>query len=136
MDKELKQVFYDKLTFIYLEMPKFNKTEDELDNLFEKWMFVLKNLYRLLERPAALQEKVFTMLFEAAEIARFTPEERWAYEESVKNFRDNKNTVDTSYMKGETNRSIEIAKNLKGLGIDIDIIAKGTGLTPEQIEKL
>ena len=132
MDKEFKQVFYDKLTFIYLEMPKFNKTEDELDNLFEKWMFVLKNLYRLLDRPMALQEKVFTMLFDAAEIARFTPEERRAYEESVKVFRDNKNTVDTSYTKGK----IEIAQRMKAMGFDIKIIAEATQLSPEQIEKL
>jgi predicted transposase/invertase (TIGR01784 family) len=136
MDKEFKQVFYDKLTFIYLEMPKFNKTEDELDGLFEKWMFVLKNLYRLLERPAALQEKVFTMLFDAAEIARFTPEERWAYEESVKNFRDNKNTVDTSYMKGKTEEKLTTAQRMKAKGYPVEDIAEITGLTSEQIEKL
>ena len=55
-DQRTKEVFYDKLTFIYLEMPKFNKTEEELDGMFEKWLFVLRNLSRLLERPQALQE--------------------------------------------------------------------------------
>ena len=92
-------VFYDKLTFIYLEMPKFNKTEDQLDNLFEKWLFVLRNLSRLLERPKALQERVFTKLFKAAEIAKFTKEEYDAYEESLKVYRDWKNTIDTAVMK-------------------------------------
>ena len=56
-DQRTKEVFYDKLTFIYLEMPKFNKTEEELDGMFEKWLFVLRNLSRLLERPQALQER-------------------------------------------------------------------------------
>ena len=56
MDTQTKTVFYDKLTFIYLEMPKFNKTENELDGMFEKWLFVLRNLSRLMERPLALQD--------------------------------------------------------------------------------
>ena len=144
MDKEFKQVFYDKLTFIYLEMPKFNKAEEELDNLFEKWMFVLKNLYRLLERPAALQEKVFTMLFEAAEIARFTPEERRAYEESVKIFRDNTNVADFAVeqaekkgrAEGEYSKALKVARSFKAKGYPIEDIMEATELTKEEIEKL
>ena len=54
-DVQSKEVFYEKLTFIYLEMPKFNKREEELDGMFEKWLFVLRNLSRLMERPKALQ---------------------------------------------------------------------------------
>ena len=69
MDTRTKDVFFDKLTFVYLEMPKFNKTESELETMFDKWLFVLRNLSRLMERPVALQERVFTRLFEAAEIA-------------------------------------------------------------------
>ncbi len=88
MDIHRKEVFYDKLTFIYLEMPKFHKSEEELVTLFDKWMFVLHNLSRLLERPAALQERIFTRLFEAAEIAKFTPVKRMEYEESLKVYRD------------------------------------------------
>ena len=54
-DVEDNHVFYDKLTFVYLEMPKFNKKEEELETMFDKWMFALSNLARLLERPKALQ---------------------------------------------------------------------------------
>ena len=79
-----KEVFYDKLTFIYLEMPKFNKRENELRDMFDKWLFVLRNLSRLMSRPEALQERVFTKLFEAAEIAKFTKEQYEAYEDSLK----------------------------------------------------
>ena len=61
-DVEDNHVFYDKLTFVYLEMPKFNKSEDELETMFDKWMFVLRNLSRLLDRPKALQDRVFDKL--------------------------------------------------------------------------
>ena len=59
VDLYTKKVFYDKLTFVYLEMPKFNKTEDELKTMFDKWLFVLRNLSSLLERPRSLQNRVF-----------------------------------------------------------------------------
>ena len=100
MDTKTKNVFYDKLTFIYLEMPKFNKSEDELDGMFEKWLFVLRNLSRLMERPKALQERVFGKLFDAAEIAHFSKIEYDAYEDSLKAYRDWKSTVDTAAYKG------------------------------------
>lgn len=100
MDVNTRKVFYDKLTFIYLELPKFTKTEDELGTLFEKWIFVLKNLSRLLERPAALQERVFNRLFEAASIARFTPKQLREYEDSVKAYRDIVNAVNTARKEG------------------------------------
>lgn len=100
MDVDDKHVFYEKLTFIYLEMPKFKKTEDELETMFDKWLFVLRNLSKLLERPAALQERVFKRLFEQAEIARFSPQERRGYEDSLKVYRDLVNVMSAAERKG------------------------------------
>lgn len=100
VDRQTKEVFYDKLTWIYLEMPKFNKTEDELVTMFDKWMFVLRNLSRLMERPAALQERIFTRLFETAEIARFARKELVEYEDSLKVYRDWFSVVQTAVNKG------------------------------------
>ena len=100
MDVEDKHVFYDKLTFVYLEMPKFNKTEDQLETMMDKWLYVLRNLSRLMERPAALQDRVFTRLFEQAEIARFSKEELFDYEESLKVYRDLFNVVNSAEQKG------------------------------------
>jgi hypothetical protein len=54
-------------------MPNFKKTEDELVTAYDKWLFVLKNLATLANRPQKLQEKVFQRLFETAEIAMFSP---------------------------------------------------------------
>ncbi len=144
MDTTDHHVFYDKLTFIYLEMPKFNKTEDELEGMLDKWLFVLKNLTRLFDRPAALQERVFRKLFEQAEIARFTPEEVIEYEDSLKVYRDLKNSMDTSYMKGvvvgrEEGREeerIANARKMKKLGVIPDIIVQVTGLLKEEVDRL
>ena len=101
-DVEGNHVFYNKLTFLYLEMPKFNKREDELLTMFDKWMYVLRNLSRLLERPKALQDRVFQKVFEQAEIAQYTPEERREYEASVKNYWDYYSTMKTAVDKAKT----------------------------------
>ena len=95
------RVFYEKLTYIYLEMPNFSKSESDLRTNFDKWMYVLQQLPHLQNRPPGLQEKVFQKLFDAAEIARFTLEEKNKYEESLKYYRDLKNVVDSSFDEGK-----------------------------------
>ena len=136
MDTADKHVFYDKLTFVYLEMPKFNKTEDELVTMFDKWLFVLRNLSRLMERPAALQERIFTKLFEQAEIARFTPTDAREYEESVKVYRDLTNVVNTAEQKGRKEEKYATALKMKAKGYSVTEIIDITGLTVEEIEDL
>ena len=148
MDVGRKEVFYEKLTFIYLEMPKFRKREEELETLFDKWMFVLKNLATLLERPAALQERVFKRLFETAEIARFSESEMRDYEESLKNLRDLGNVLNTAkeegrkegrkegIEEGEKRKSMEMALRMREDGMPLEVIAKYTGLSVEEIQNL
>jgi predicted transposase/invertase (TIGR01784 family) len=134
------QVFYDKLTFIYLEMPNFKKTELELDSDFDKWMFVLQQLPRLDSLPHRLADKVFTKLFKAEEIARFTQEEQQKYNESLKYYRDLKNVVDTSYeesrTEGREEGKMEIARQMKSMSEPIDKIMLYTGLTEANIARL
>lgn len=159
-DVEDNHVFYDKLTFIYLEMPKFNKTEDELETMYDKWLFVLRNLSRLLERPAALQERIFTKIFEQAEIARYTPEEYSSYEESKKVLWDNYSTLEYAVQKGRAEglekgleqgleRGLEegraegreeekaaTVRRLAAMGLAAEQIAQATALASAQVQEL
>jgi hypothetical protein len=81
-------------------MPKFNKTLDELENRFDKWLYVIRNLNRLERVPDKLRERIFEKLFEAAEIAKFTPEQVRSYEDSLKYYRDIKASLDTKFEEG------------------------------------
>ena len=159
-DIETKKVFYDKLTFIYLEMPKFTKKLENITSRFEKWLYVLKNLHRLDRIPDKLREKVFERLFEVAEIAKFNPEQVSSYEDSLKYYRDIKNSLDTAEEKGieigekkgekrgieiGEKRGIEIgekrgiekvARSLKGEGMSGQKIGDITGLSLKEIESL
>ncbi len=71
-DVETCQVFYEKLTFVYLEMPKFQKNLKDLATKFDKWMYVIRNLNKLDRVPDELREGIFEKLFEVAEIAKFS----------------------------------------------------------------
>ena len=159
-DTTTHKVFYEKLDFIYVEIAKFEKSEEELVTLYDKWLYVLKNLSSLNKRPKALRDQVFDRLFEEAEIARFTPRELREYEDSRKAYRDLKNSLDTALRQGRAEghakgleeglvkghakgleegraeEKMEMAKNLKSLGVDVKTIMKASGLTEEQIEQL
>lgn len=93
------RLFYDKLTFIYLEIPKFTKSIRELTTKADKWQYVFNNLDQLQQRPAEMEESVFQKLFEAAEVANFSKAERERYEQSLKSYRDLKNVLDFAEMK-------------------------------------
>ena len=149
MDTATKEVFYDKLVFIYLEMPKFTKQENELESLFDKWLYVIRNLAALMERPRVLQEKVFAHLFEAAEIAKFSRVERYESEESLKAYRDWFSVMATAELRGEERgkekglkeglekgrieERLRNARGLKARGVDAEIIAQVTGLSVDDI---
>ena len=152
MDVNTKKVFYDKLTLIYIEIPKFHKREDELQTMFDKWMFVLRNLSRLMERPAALQERIFTKLFDQAEIARFDAKDLKDYEDSVNAYRDIINAINTEgkrkYAEGREEgraegraegaeiRTREFARIMLQANEPVDKIMAFTGLTESEIEEL
>jgi predicted transposase/invertase (TIGR01784 family) len=146
------KVFYDKCTFIYLTLPHFNKTADELETEQEKWFYLFKNLHKLDAIPAKLQQALFVDFFEKAQIAHFTPQEREAYEESAKYYRDLKNVIDTAAMEareegkqegielgkqeGEKVKALEIARNMLNSGLEIVLIVQLTGLPENDIEAL
>lgn len=146
-DTSTHRVFYEKLDFIFVEIAKFDKSEDELNSLYDKWLYVLKNLSTLNKRPKALREKVFDRLFEEAEIAKFTPSELRDYEDSRKAYRDLKNSIDTALRKGHAEGLAEgreekrqamyyTAIYLKSIGLSMDEIRKATGLSEEEVASL
>ena len=139
-DTATHKVFYDKLEFIYVEIAKFDKTLEELNTLYEKWLYALKNLYKLTQRPKELCDKVFDRLFEEAEIAKFTPQEMREYEASKKAYRDIKNSVDTAkregIAEGMLQRSLEIARKMLAKGMDEATVMDMTGLTAEELKLL
>ena len=152
LDKKTKKVFNDKLTFKYVEIAKFDKPLDQLRTLYDKWLYALKNLSHLENRPKKLRDKIFDKLFEEAEIAKFSKRELQEYEDSLKAYRDIKNSLDSAEEKGRIKgraegriegraegrdeRSLEIAREMLCDGESVEKIIRYTGLARQQIEEL
>ena len=123
-----------------------------------------KNLSRLDNRPAALREKIFSKLFAAASGARFTPTELREYEDSLKAYREIKNSLDTAkeegreegleeglakgreeglakgreegLAKGRAEGIALVAKAMYAKGMDVNTIASMVGMAKDEVERL
>ncbi len=155
-DIDTCKVFYKKLTFVYLEMPKFRKTLDELETRFDKWLYIIRNLEQLDEIPERLQERIFERLFEVAEVAKFSREERSSYQDSLKHYWDLTNVIDyakeTAREEGleegreagreqglEIGRKDQQRKTIKegiNAGLSADLLASLTGLPTEEVKAI
>lgn len=100
IDVDRCKVFYEKLTFVTLQMPNFTKEEHELETNFDKWLYVIKNLNKLERIPEKLQERIFQKLFQVASYTALSREEKAKYEDSVKYYNDLKNSLNTAHQEG------------------------------------
>ncbi len=142
------QVFYEKLKFVYLEMPHFKKTEQELISRLDKWLFFIQHLEDFETIPEIFKDEVFVQAFEKAEIAKYTEQERLDYEQSLKIYRDLKGVIDTAFdegkqegllegtQKGKLEEKLAIARKMKSKGLSSSDIADLTGLSENEIDKL
>ena len=77
---------------------------------------------------------------EVGEIAKFTPVELKEYEDSLKTYRDLKNSLDTAEEKGEAKGEAKEKKatirRLLASGVSVDIIAVATGMTEADVKLL
>ncbi len=134
------KVFYDKLTYIYLEMPNFKKTEDDLKTRLDKWLYFIKYLEDFQSIPTIFSDEVFTQAFEKAELAKYGQAELDSYENSLKIYRDLKGVIETAFdegrLEGKLEGKLEVAKSAKQMGLSTGDIIKLTGLSENEIDTL
>ena len=147
-EKSSDSMFSDKLRFIYLSLPFFDKSEEECETGFEKWIYVLKYMEVLERLPFTAQKKIFDHLAKLPDVRFLSSEEREKYDESIKAADDYygvlmsyyMNSIDEGVAKGEArgshHKSLEIAKKMMAKGMDENTIMEITGLTQEEIRKL
>ena len=160
MEATSKKLMTDKLEFVFVEVEKFDKGEDELETDLDKWLYLLKNMSNLLERPERLRDRIFTKLFDVAELAQLDDEDRIKYIKSMNTERDTYNQIEYARESGREEghkvgkeeglkvgreegraegvkqNSFDIAKRMLEKGIDIETISELTGLTAEEVSSL
>ena len=158
-DRDTHELFTDKMRYIFIELPAFTKEEDDCENDFERWIYVLKNMETLQRLPFKARSAVFQKLEEIVDIASLTKEERMQYDESLKVYRDNlavkefniREGFEKGFEKGreegraegreegraeEREKNFQTIRRLKHMGISIEFIAQAFGMTTEEVNAL
>ena len=144
MDMKRRTVFSDKVRLVYLQLPRFTKEADECQDIFERFIYVLKNLDILDRMPWVAQESVFQKLASIAEIASLDKQERRQYDENVRAYRDTAIVMEGQYQEGErkglekgrAEGILATARKMKSDDMSAELISKYTGLSVEEIEAL
>ncbi|GHU60200.1 hypothetical protein FACS189411_17570 [Bacteroidia bacterium] len=156
MRKRTKARFSDKLNYLFVELPKFNKTPAELKTNTDRWLYCFRNMGSLNTIPEEFKDSVFEHLFDLARLEILKPTEMEAYNKSVLEYSVLQDVADCARSegreegevkgreegrsegreKGLEEKSIEVAKRSLLKGYSIDEIAELTDLTPEQIKDI
>jgi predicted transposase/invertase (TIGR01784 family) len=160
-DIKTKEIFYDKLTYIYLEMPKFKKVKEELSSHLDYWLYTLNNMSNLNKVPQILKEdKLINQAFDIAEFLALDKDSQFQYQQDLKARLDYKNVMDYAkevareeglkegiekgraegiekgIEKGKRAKIVEMVKLSILQGLDNKTISIITGLEEKEIEAL
>ncbi len=136
LDTESREHKLKDLEFTFIELPKFQKTEQELQTPVEKWVFFIKNAENLTVIPANVNDEGLKSAYQEADRHTWTKEELEEYEYA--RMRETDEIARELFVeeKAALRKQIEIAKKLIALGLDDITIAQGTDLPLEQITQL
>ena len=156
-DLDDQHVFYDKLTLIYLEMPKVGDVELDMNRPLDRWLKVLYLLWGEEDCPPELDEPVFRKLYREAEYARLTENQQNTYESSWMRELDIYNQIEGGRIlghkeglkeglkegheegfkegreEGRTESAKAIAQKMLAMGMEKSAIIEATGITPEML---
>ena len=148
MDIEFGTIFYDKLTFVYIELNQFKKSLQELETNEDRWLYALGNMGDAKERPTELSGPIFESLFESARISKFdsmkidTLSAKLA-DEGIRNgelaYAINKGLAQgraEGKVEGKVEGIVELIEERLRKGISWELITQGTGITPEEFERM
>lgn len=125
------------LEFNFLELPKFNKTEEELDGIIEKWVYFIKNAGNLTMVPKSAEAiPELNNAYTQASLFSWSKEELDIYEYWRMEATSDRYKLQEEYEKGIEKGKIEIALEMVKDGEPVEKIRKYTGLSDSEIDKI
>ena len=100
IDQDTHKVFYNKLNFIFIQMPAFNKEIHELETRLDQWLYLLKHLDTFERMPESLKDKIFQKVFQIAQYNQLDDNERMAYQKSLKYYWDTYSIITSAQKEG------------------------------------
>jgi len=101
LDRDDGLPYGDDIQLIFVELPKFTKTLDNLETLADQWMFFLQQTATLNEVPAPLRDNPnFDLAFHIAETSNLSLEEFELLERRALAVEDSRNVVRRALLEG------------------------------------
>ena len=126
--------------YIFLELPNCGRALSPEATILDNFCFSLHNMEFLEERPVELRQEIFELLFEAANIATFTPEDKIKYDFDMTTERDIRNQIryaeKQGIEQGIKKERIKIARGMLEKRYPVADIVEISGLTEEQVRAL
>ncbi len=143
-DVETQEKIFCDFQFTLIELPKFKKTEQQLETVADKWLYFLKHASELQAVPEVIHEQALKEAFEVVNRINWSQEEMNAYEERIKAWRDRAAEIESGYDKGlkkglKEGRDVEkisVAQKMLSEGVDLELVAKCTGLSEKELLEL
>ena len=165
MDKDTQEQSIDLVELVFVDLKKFNKQIHELENARDKWLFFLKRAMYQKDIPEAYNDSpMIQEAFRVMERMNWSDAQIYTYEEELRAFKrdvtqkeadeqerkkleQEKETlkqekeelvkeVKASKQEGERKAKEEAAVNFLKLGLSIEQVSQGTGLSIEEVKKL
>jgi predicted transposase/invertase (TIGR01784 family) len=135
-EKEELTTYSDDIELVFVELPKFKKTLDEIETVSDKWIYFLRYASQLQSVPPSMgAEPAIEHAFQVAQQSKLTRKELEIVEKSQMLLHDNRNALLYAEQQGKLKAKLEIAKQLLDV-LDVEMIAQKTGLTVAEIESL
>lgn len=141
--------YSDDIQLVFVELPKFNKSEREITNITDKWIYFVKNAGSLEYIPETLQnEQEIQRAFTIANTASLSRAELELQEKCHDFIRLQQGSIELAHsqglnkglqqglQQGKQETRLEIAKNLLAAGLEISLIIKATGFSQPELEKI
>lgn len=144
-DLQTKKPISDKMRFIFIQMPLFDKkTPEECSDNIDKWFYILNNMFNMETMPFTPQEILFNRLSQVASYASLSPEEKRIYDADLKRYRDITNQIAFGFKEGKaegraegiTEGKIQIVRRMRRKGLDNKTIAFLTGEDPDWVNSV
>ena len=144
-DLQTRQRVSDRMRIVYLQLPLFDKhTEAECMDIFDCWIYIVKNMNMFEQMPFSEKYPVFRKLAEIGNLRKLTREELELYDEDIKNMRDiyatrkfdEKKGMEKGMAKGMAKEKLATARRLLSMDLSDEQVATATELPLEEIQKL
>jgi predicted transposase/invertase (TIGR01784 family) len=139
-EKEDLTTYSDDIELVFVELPKFGKSLEELDTLVDKWLYFLRSANQLDTIPPTMGEvPAITHAFEVARQSKLSRKELELLEKREMFIHDSQNAIRKALQTGEAlgmqQKAREIARSLLGV-LDLDTISRTTGLSLQELQTL